>query len=227
MLKKFKASNEVVTLENSFLDNNGNFYMVFELADSNLDALIKLLGNRLVESDIMKIFVQILRGIYILHENNVAHGDIKLENIFVFKNKSKLDNEESWCLKIGDLGFSSDCDDKTLLNNFSGSPLYAAPEITLSLPYNGLKSDIWSFGVVVYFLFYGRFPFDVEDDGNISLLFHKIQNEDIDIEESMRGVSDDCVHLISSLLIKNPLDRPNIQQIINHPWIVKNILWIS
>jgi len=200
----------------------GNFYMVFELASGNLLTMIKESENNFMECDISRIVGKILKGIYVLHDNNVVHGDIKLENILVF-NKGKEEEEVDVQLKIGDLGFSYYHDDKKLLSHFSGSPLYAAPEITLSLPYDGRKSDIWSLGVVVYYLTYLKFPFDVEGQENLSLLFNKIQNESIKFNKTFLEVSEDCKDLLTQLLNKNPTERPDIHQIIKHTWC-ENIL---
>jgi len=223
ILNKFKKSNEVINLENSFLDNIGNYYLVFEVADCNLEQLFQLVGRRLTEHNVGKMVVQILRGIFALHELSVAHGDMKLENIFVF-NSNGIENEEDLgniSLKLGDLGFSTYTDDRNLLSLFRGSPLYVAPEITLQQPYNGLKSDIWSLGVVIYVLIYRRFPFDIDREENIQQLFYKIQQDDVNLDDDTRIVSEECKHLISLMLSKEPSDRINCKLILSHPWIVK------
>jgi len=189
--------------------------MVFELADMNLESFMKGRGYLFEEVEIVSIFVKILKGLGTLHDRRISHGDIKLENIFVFKKKLG-----DLTIKIGDLGFSSNCDDDNLLTQFCGSPLYAAPEITLGVPYNPMRSDIWSIGVVLYALCSGRFPFDVDNDRDVMLLFNKIQNDRVDFDDVI--VSDEGKNLMSLLLFKNPDDRPFANQIFDHPFVTKD-----
>src|SRR5690606_1789564 len=106
--------------------------------DCTLDQYLKEKDCKLSDKMIVNMTVQILKGIYALHDKNIAHCDIKLENILIFKSKK----EEDVRLKVGDLGFGCYCDEKSMLNHYAGSPLYASPEITLFIPYNALKSDI-------------------------------------------------------------------------------------
>lgn len=47
-----------------------------------------------------------------------------------------------------------------LSETFCGSYAYASPEILKGVPYRPQDSDIWSMGVVLYAIVYGRLPFD-------------------------------------------------------------------
>lgn len=57
----------------------------------------------------------------------------------------------------------------------AGSPYFAAPEMLSGKGYNE-KVDIWSCGVIFYFLLTGRFPYDAPTDIEI---MHKIQSSDV------------------------------------------------
>jgi MAP/microtubule affinity-regulating kinase len=106
--------------------------------------------RKLEENNCKLIFKQIIEGLLYLHENNVSHRDIKLENIII-KNKSEI--------KIIDFGFSICSPKDKLLNFFCGTPNYMPPEIILKKDYLGEYSDIWSIGILLYTILCGSFPF--------------------------------------------------------------------
>jgi serine/threonine protein kinase len=96
------------------------------------------------------IFKQIIEGIFYLHEKNIFHRDIKLENIII---KDKVD------IKIIDFGFGTFSPRNKLLNFFCGTPSYMPPEIILKKDYLGEFADIWSIGILLYTILCGAFPF--------------------------------------------------------------------
>jgi len=81
----------------------------------------------------------------------VAHRDLKPENIL-------LDNRFN--IKLIDFGLSNIYSRNELLHTACGSPCYAAPEMLSGKPYDGLKADIWSVGVILYAMCFGYLPFD-------------------------------------------------------------------
>jgi|688.fasta_scaffold341276_1 serine/threonine protein kinase len=84
-----------------------------------------------------------------LHENRVLHRDLKPQNILLQDDK----------IKLCDFGFAKKMSASTnFLRSIKGTPLYIAPEILQSKPYTH-KVDIWSFGIILYELAYGKTPF--------------------------------------------------------------------
>jgi len=78
--------------------------------------------------------------------------------------------------------------------------------------YKGLKSDIWSSGVVLFAMVCGYLPFE---DPKTSNLYKKILSADYQMP---KFVSTECVDLISKVLNTNPDTRYGIEEIRNHPW---------
>lgn len=110
-------------------------------------------------------FKQIVSALQYLHHLNIAHRDLKCENILLSKNFN---------IKLADFGFARKCTDpcglRQLSLTFCGSAAYTAPEIIVGRPYNPIVSDVWSLGVVLYILLNGRMPFD---DSNLTQLLDK------------------------------------------------------
>lgn len=91
------------------------------------------------EKHIWKILIQVVKGLQALHELKILHRDMKSANIFLYKDGTA---------KLGDLNVSKVAK-KGLLYTQTGTPYYASPEVWKDQPYD-LKSDIWSFGCVIY-----------------------------------------------------------------------------
>lgn len=105
---------------------------------------IEQYGN--VNENIAKTwFKKILLGVHHIHESNIIHRDLKLENIFL-KFKKNGDREVVDEVKIVDFGFGIKSDKN--VKGLMGTPNYMPPEALKKMPYNQ-KFDVWSLGVIL------------------------------------------------------------------------------
>ncbi|KAI9317926.1 kinase-like domain-containing protein [Dichotomocladium elegans] len=129
------------------------FYLVMELGgDGDLFKLIS--GTPLAEDEIRIIFDQIAHALAFLHDQEITHRDLKLENVMV-ADRNKL------FVKLGDFGFSRFSSTNSPLTTRCGTPFYCAPEL---LPADGPLGytkavDIWALGVMLYSVFTMSMPF--------------------------------------------------------------------
>ena len=151
-----------------------------------------------------QIFTQILSALEYLHNNNISHRDIKLENMLL---------DEYGDAKLTDFGLSKSFKGDIDFNESAGSPMYAAPEVLLGQPHKGYISDIWSLGICLYVMVCGDFPFISEN------MRDYIQSVAINKFELPEYVSPLFIDLINKILAKNPKKRLNIKQIKEHPWL--------
>jgi 5'-AMP-activated protein kinase catalytic alpha subunit len=100
------------------------------------------------------------------HSNLKLSRDLKPENLLL---------DENLNIKIADFGLSNIYKSGELLKTPCGSPCYAAPEMVSGLEYNGLKTDIWSTGIILYAMVCGCVPFE---DPNTKKLYEKIKKTD-------------------------------------------------
>ncbi|KRX57986.1 NUAK family SNF1-like kinase 1 [Trichinella sp. T9] len=167
----------------------------------------------LAESEVRRMFRQIVSAVYFCHKNNVAHRDLKLENILLDKNMNA---------KIADFGLSNYFSDHSLLRTFCGSPLYASPEIINGIPYRGPEVDCWSLGVLLYSLSYSSMPFDGRDFNRMIRqikrgVYYEPDNPSTGLVEILfcSGAST----LIRIMLRVNSDRRATIIDIANHWWL--------
>ena len=159
------------------------------------------------ESDIWRIFIQLVKGLKSLHDLKILHRDMKSANVFLFSNGSA---------KLGDLNVSKVAK-RGLGYTQTGTPYYASPEVWKDKPYDN-KSDVWSLGCVLYEMITLRPPFRAQ---NMEGLYNKVcKGQFSRIPDKF---SEDLSKIVQYLLQVNPILRPSCEQILNHPIIQKRI----
>jgi serine/threonine protein kinase len=114
------------------------------------------------------IFANIVSAVSFIHDLNICHRDIKLENILLkylpnelIHNNIELSQKKLPILVLSDFGLSKKIDPlNPLLSTRCGSEDYVSPELLLGMSYDGKQNDCWSTGVVLYTILEGRLPFD-------------------------------------------------------------------
>ena len=205
-------SNFVVSYKEAFFDEKDNtLCIIMEFADRG-DLYQKIVQNKksakfFEESDIWRIFIQLVKGLKSLHDLKILHRDMKSANVFLFSNGSA---------KLGDLNVSKVAK-RGLGYTQTGTPYYASPEVWKDKPYDN-KSDIWSLGCVLYEMITLRPPFRAQ---NMEGLYNKVcKGQYSKIPDKF---SDDLFQVVQFLLQVNPNSRPNCEQILNHPIVHKRI----
>ena len=78
--------------------------------------------------------MKVLYSVAFIHENLIVHGDIKLTNIMINSKRQ---------IKLIDFGYSSCVTSASdYIVNYSGTPVYLAPEIIKKIPYNGKNNKV-------------------------------------------------------------------------------------
>lgn len=132
---------------------------LFDLASNHRDILTQSLLRRM--------FSELVGAVRYLHDRNIVHRDIKLENVLVnLPAKELADSDMDWTtypypvVTLTDLGLSRRVAPDEKLETRCGSDDYAAPEVIMGQPYDGRATDAWSLGVLLYALMESRLPFD-------------------------------------------------------------------
>ena len=107
--------------------------------------------QRLDCSEILNIYNELSKGIKEMHKMKIIHNDIKMENIMIYNNRIKIIDFESACL--------CECSELDRRNkNLLGTINYISPE-SYDIGIYSKKSDLWSFGIIMYILITNKLPY--------------------------------------------------------------------
>lgn len=202
ILKKIRHWNVVHFFET--FETEKYILLVMELCGGG-DLLNYVRKRRRLKEDLAKYFFkQIIEALHYIHQKNIVHRDIKLDNIL-------LDHEGN--VKICDFGVSKLVRPGELMTEQCGTPAYIAPEILLDKGYKGYGVDVWSAGVVLYSMLYGTVPFK----GNSMNELHKlIIRGNVTFKDD---ISEEARDLLKRLLEWDPNLRLSTDQILRHEWL--------
>ena len=185
----------------STFKDNENAYFILEYQPNK--TLSDLIQNRhsLTEIEVKHYCYELLLALEYLHSRNIIHRDIKLSNVLL---SDKME------VKLCDFGLAIE-NNTNNSKTICGTPNYIAPEI-LNLKNNtnySYEIDIWSFGVILYSLFYHKTPFEDPAKGRTR---RNIENINYTFPEN-KNITESAKNLIRKIFIRDPSLRPTIKEI--------------
>ena len=192
----------IIKVYDCYRDSNGFYYVMEYIKNGNLSNFLKEHQKKkdLNLKNKTTIMSQISNSLLFLHNRGIIHRNLNLENILIHK-----DNKNRINVKIIDFGFSrilGKLDNLSESLNSLNSFKFSSPQIINKLPYN-FKADIWSIGIIFYFILYNKYPF--ENDNKFNKL--KIIND-------KNNTYNNIINLIQKCLIIDQKKRPKIEDII-------------
>lgn len=164
--------------------------------------------NGLPEHLALRFFYQTALAVKHLHDQNIIHRDIKPENILL---------DDKFDVKLCDFGWSCHLQDpEEKRSSICGTFEYMSPEIVFDAQHS-TKVDIWCLGVLLYELLHGSPPFS---GASIDEMKYALNNPKIVIYDHF---SQDTKLLFRELLKRDSSQRPDINKVLEHPAIVKNL----
>jgi serine/threonine protein kinase len=156
----------------------------------------------LKEREALRIFEQLLETVSHVHLTSFSHHDLKPDNI--------LYDPLTRTIKLIDFGLSLKMDEDDRVEFCSGTPLYMAPELLHNVgEHNAVKSDVWSLGVILFYLLVGDSPYL-----NVSSMDVLLSIVDSRSFYMPRFLSKDAHALISSMMTTDPDERPSLSQLL-------------
>nr|XP_057903137.1 death-associated protein kinase 2 [Doryrhamphus excisus] len=167
--------------------------------------------ENLTEDEAIEFMKQILNGLGFMHSKNIAHFDLKPENIMLSDKECPHPN-----IKLIDFGLAHHFNSGEEYKSSSGTPQYIAPEVINSEALS-TAADMWSIGVITYILLSGLSPFQGDTDEetlkNVLAMNYRLDTQHFSTTSST------AKDFIEKLLVKNPSDRLTAEDCLRHPWI--------
>ena len=171
----------------------------------SLDGFMR--GGDLSMEERYDILTQILEGIAYLHSHGIIHRDLKPQNVLMVHHAGR------YIPKITDFGISKQLEDgeSSLVSNsvLGGTRSFASPEQLCERAIRK-NTDLWSFGVIAYYMLVGELPFTTgtfsqsSDEGRSEQLRQILSGR---LPEKINGVSEPWLSVIRGCLVVDGTQR--------------------
>ena len=175
-------------------------------------------GGYMSEALARTLFKQLVEGLSYLHSQNIAHLDLKIENLLI---------DEDFNLKITDFDLAQSITGESRLEG-RGTPGYRAPEVRDGTCKNFVAADIYSLGVILFVMLSGNPPYSEVDKGlghefdPFYRLMRKNNEKFWEIHSKYKPTknfySEEAKNLINWILCEDPNARPTLEEIKSDPW---------
>ena len=172
-----KLENSVDIIET--FETKDNFYIIMELCLINLEEYIKIKNKGLSIEEIKEILHQIniiLKNM----QNKDININIKPSNILI-----TIDKNNRIIIKLSDFGLDKNKDENLSMSSLGNINLVLSPE-EIERGKNSIKSDIWSLGIIIYYMLFNEYPykgdteFQLNNDIHSNKKLKKIDNKELD-----------------------------------------------
>jgi serine/threonine protein kinase len=195
------------------------YYIVMELAPNGelFDKIVE--ARKFDEATARRYFQQLMSAVAYCHARGIAHRDLKAENLLLGSND---------VLKVCDFGLARPAIEEhgeefneLYMTSLAGSQDYQAPEMRTQSQYLGFPCDIWSCGVILYFMLCGYLPFAerADDATDRRIREGRFRND----TAQYKGLSAEAKSLIESILVVDVSKRATIVDIVQHPWFAMDL----
>lgn len=162
------------------------------------------------KGELQVLCIKLLSALSYCHKRGVIHRDIKFENI-VFGMSGDIRT-----LKLIDFGLATLMGSDAALTKATGTAIYLAPEV-ISGEYDQ-KADVWSLGVLLYYLVTGSPPFTGSNTKELYMdILQHSHSKSIVPEEWVK--ENPVGDLIQNMLVYDPEGRMSSHELLRHPWL--------
>ncbi|CAM9373886.1 unnamed protein product [Phaeothamnion confervicola] len=178
----------------------------------------------LPEAQARRLIRQVLSALSFMHQRNVFHRDVSLENILI---ERSANGDQS--ARLGDMGMALNIplDPQTgqrlpiAPQGRCGKPACISPELHGNAqPFDAVAADVWSSGSVLYMLLLGLSPWSCIGDSLFQVISVEGRLAPLLRTWGLSGrISPEAVDLLQCMLRADPAQRlATVEDVLAHPW---------
>ncbi|MCV3733724.1 serine/threonine protein kinase [Mycoplasma enhydrae] len=197
VLQKIR-SNNVVRMLGYYVSENESYYAMELIKGIDLKSLIAK-NTKIPIDEAIRILKEICQGLIDIHNANVIHRDLKPSNVLI-QNITNTVKLIDFGISIADESVRVTADNKVV-----GSIQYIAPELLTRTARASVKSDIYSFGIIMYEMLAGHPPFQGSEEQ--SILYLQVNQKIPPLE----GVGSSIPQAVENIIIRCTAKDPNLR----------------
>ena len=212
LMRIVSKSDYIVKYYGSYFSRKTNtIWLILEYCSSGsaIDLMLSM-DRTFSEVEVATMMEMILKGLILMHSENLIHRDIKGANILI--------SEEGYA-KLGDFGVGAVLSEEKYRISKKGSPYWMSPQVASSVKYD-FKTDIWSLGITCVELLEGEPPFSDLKPKNVMEKISKhppSPEEIIDLNEHTSEFKSFVEHCLEI----DPKKRYSAKELLKHEFITK------
>ncbi|ODV78333.1 serine/threonine kinase, partial [Suhomyces tanzawaensis NRRL Y-17324] len=190
----------------SYRVSSSRISLHLEAGSPDLHVLLKQVPISNINPDEMLcLWKQLCTGIRYIHSLDFCHRDLKLQNLVL--------DLSTGCLKIIDWATATKITNNEPAVGLVGSKGFAAPEMFSSISYDGKMVDMWSLGIVLYYMLHKKLPWKTAQHSDPD--FCRFQTQECGPSSMVQLPGDQAT---SQILVVDPAKRVSIDQLWTHQW---------
>lgn len=165
---------------------------------------------------------QLCEALDYLHQNGIAHRDIKCANILLAVPKGSAGDHSRADIKLGDFGTFKVVGCASLVGGLKGTPHWMAPEVIRQQNMEDddnherwFRADVWSLGCAVLEMLTGRSPWQ-QYSNPLTAMYQIVSSESTPTIPA--DASEETVSFLRLCLQRNPEQRATLTQLLEHPF---------
>ena len=212
LMRIVSKSDYIVKYYGSYFSRKTNtIWLILEYCSSGsaIDLMLSM-DRTFSEVEVATMMEMILKGLILMHSENLIHRDIKGANILI--------SEEGYA-KLGDFGVGAVLSEEKYRISKKGSPYWMSPQVASSVKYD-FKTDIWSLGITCVELLEGEPPFSDLKPKNV---MEKISKHPPSAEEiiDLNEHTSEFKSFVEHCLEIDPKKRYSAKELLKHEFITK------